>query len=119
MKISEFKSMSKYLADIEEERKPKDKREQLMNGTVRNAEFFSLIPLILEKHQEARVRDMLEVDATFAIVFPKSDTPKFIESISLYQDVQDICSHTLYTRVKNTGLIDMDGFVGFWVLLGV
>jgi hypothetical protein len=114
MQLSEFKAVSAYKKELEQQAKDRNHKEHHR----RCAQFFSLMPLMLEKHKNAQIRDNLEVDGTFAVIFKKGEGPDFVEAISLYQDIRDVSEVTTYQKVRNMGFIDLDDNEGFWVLLG-
>jgi hypothetical protein len=110
MQLSEFKKLSEYKATL-----TTMKSDKKLTSFAK--EYFSLTPVILEKYKDILIRDFIDVDGTFAVVFPKDKTPSFLEGIGLYQDLSDILSYCMYNKVTNTGFISLDDHVGFWVLL--
>lgn len=118
MNRTEFKTQPNYLLALKDE--AKDKK---VVSPVRSREFYSLIPLLLEKYPLARIRDYLEVDGTFAVLFPKTTSFELLSAINLYLDLTDTLEFTTYTDTKQVGFINYeatesdDALEGFWVLV--
>lgn len=120
MNIHEFKTQDKYLLQLKDEKQDKDATPLL-----KSKEFYSLLPLLLQKYPDAYIRDYLEVDGTFAIAFSSSKEFKFREALDLHGTLIDTLKFTTYTEVVNEGFVEIPGtrnletppLVGFWVLL--
>ncbi len=107
MRLGEFLFLSEYDAQLKADKE---------NGWAKNAEFNSLVPLVLGNIDEnIMVRDRLDDDGTFSVLFDDT-TWTLHDAIKAYFDVADIVSYTTYTKVKDYGLISLEYKTGFWVL---
>lgn len=120
MDRNEFRPVEKYLLSLRDE-----KKDEKFESDYKSKEFYTIIPLLLQKYPAAYVRDNLDVDGTFAIAFSNSVTFSLRSALDLYLDLQDSLAFTTYSQVTNTGFIELTGelgshippLTGFWVLL--
>lgn len=106
MDLSEFKSVTQFSRDCKE-----DKNE----NSIKPAHFGSLMTTALQGYGNLLVRDFLDVDRTFAIVAKQSFDLQ--DAVRLLQDVKDYIEMTTYDKVKNVGLINLNEYTGFWILI--
>lgn len=85
--------------------------------SIKGREFYSLVPIILTKHNITFIRDYLDTDGTFSVLVPSSQSFDLLSAIELFTDVRDIISRTTYTKVIDEGLIRLQDHVGFWILV--
>lgn len=109
MDLSEFNPKTTYLYALKNDQK----NDNL--DTIKPKEFYTVIASILAPFKEVEVRDYLDVDGTFAIVFKKySNTP--FEILDCYQSIKETLETMLYSDgCTNEGLIKFDTHEGFWV----
>lgn len=111
MDLNEFKEVVVYKNDLITVGK--------IDGSLKNAEFFSLVPLVLQKYKDIKVRDFLDVDGTFAVIVPTYVKFTLSDALDLYQSIRDVISVTTYSKIIKEGLIkDLEFKDGFWVQFG-
>lgn len=121
MNRSEFKDLKKYLLRLKDEQ-----ADLSFVDTLHTPEFYTMIPLLLNAHPDVTVRDLLDVDGTFAVLFPvKGWTLR--EAVNFYETLSTIVGTTTYTSVENSGFVDFEEvevgtlrsikFEGFWLHL--
>lgn len=106
MRESEFITLEQYRLKLVEE----------TESTVKNAEFDSLIPLLLNQYPEIKIRDYLDIDGTFSVIFGYEKNIDYITGIKLYTEIIDLITLTTYVEYAETGFINFDKSKGFWIL---
>lgn len=120
MNRNEFKPQPRYLLALKDE-----KRDENTPTLLKSKEFYSIMPMFLQKYPDAYIRDFLDTDGTFAIAFPSTKSFSLLDALNVYTDVVDTLEYTTYTHHKNTGFIEIAGekdsdvppLTGFWVLI--
>lgn len=121
MQRSEFKTLDRYLLQLKDESKDTKSKSEY-----KTKEFYSLVPLLLQKYPDILVRDFLDTDGTFAVAFPKDKDFKLLDALNVYLDVAQIVADTTYLNVRNTGFLELEANLmavgecdiqGFWILL--
>lgn len=106
MDLSEFKSVTQFSKNCKD-----DKNEE----SIKPAHFGSVMTTALQGYGVLLVRDFLDVDRTFSVISQYNF--ELIEAVRLLQDVKDHLEMTTYDKVKNVGLISLNEYTGFWVLI--
>lgn len=106
MREAEFITLEQYRTKLNEEKE----------STVKNAEFDSLMPLLLGQYPGIYIRDYLDIDGTFSVTFGLDKSLDYIDSIKLYTEIIDLITLTTYVQYAQTGFINFDKSKGFWIL---
>jgi hypothetical protein len=110
MDINEFVSRSEYSSIL------KSERHNSNVDTIKTKEFYTIVPAWIQTlGHEVKIRDFLDVDGTFAVVLPNYQT--VYNTLNVFLDTQDILKVSLYRGVKQIGLVKLDKFEGFWILV--
>src|SRR6476620_10354859 len=129
MHLNELKPLDKYLLTLKDEQTERAATMKAERGLTysdyKSKAFYSLVPLLLQKYPEIRIRDNLNVDRTFAVVFPRYKSFRLLEAVNVYLDLIDTLEEATYAKSKNTGFINLHSsdakespdLDGFWVLL--
>jgi hypothetical protein len=105
MQLNEFLYFSDYVKKLKEE-----------ESTFKGKEFSSLVPIILQRFTNIKIRDFIDVDGTFAIITYNTTSFSLYDAINLYQSIRDVVGDCTYMTPKREGLIqDFSGYQGFWI----
>lgn len=106
MNLNEYKFVDTYL-DLE-------RTAERGTETIKPAAFYTVISAILAPYKDVKVRDFLDIDGTFSIVFEKYKQTPF-EVLDLYQSIKDGISDVLFADGHLEGLVKLGSHEGFWI----